>query len=218
MKLSKFAFLLAAALLAPLSNAQTIFDKIELGNTVSGSISLGTFATPYPLPPGQWKVLKIKTDRIPLSNGQSTARWYFFMLETSKQSAIHSLLITITPDSSSIDWGNVPCKAKSAKNTFFVETLDTTTSTIEYFCGMATRQIPLKAMVDSSARSTKKWLGLFEQLSPNDKWSTGGSQRCRVVHGGGRRLRRTGRRGGQLGAHQQISFYATFTGFGRLAQ
>jgi hypothetical protein len=29
-----------------------------------------------------------------------------------------------------------------------------------------------------------------------------GCQRCRVVHGGGRRLRRTDRRGGQLGAHQ----------------
>ncbi len=28
-----------------------------------------------------------------------------------------------------------------------------------------------------------------------------GCQRCRVVHGGGRRLRRTQRRGGQLGAH-----------------
>ena len=64
----------------------------------------------------------------------------------------------------------------------------------------------------------EKWLGLFEQLSPNDKWSSGGSQQCRVVHGGGRRLRRTGRRGGQLGAHQQMSFYAAFAGFGRLAQ
>ena len=27
------------------------------------------------------------------------------------------------------------------------------------------------------------------------------AERCRVVHGGGRRLRRTDRRGGQLGAH-----------------
>jgi transposase len=29
-------------------------------------------------------------------------------------------------------------------------------------------------------------------------------QRCRVVHGGGRRLRRTDRRGGQLGAHRDL--------------
>lgn len=154
MELLKFAFWLAAAVLAPLASAQTVYDKIELGNTVSGSINLGSFATPYPLPPGKWKVLKIKTDQIALSSGQSTPRWYFFMLETTKQSAIHSLLITITPDSSSINWGNVPCKAKSAKNTFFVETLDTTVNSIEYFCGMATKQIPLKAMVDSSSRST----------------------------------------------------------------
>ncbi len=37
----------------------------------------------------------------------------------------------------------------------------------------------------------QKWLRLFEQHSPNYKWSPGGWGRCRVVHGGGRRLRRT---------------------------
>ena len=31
-----------------------------------------------------------------------------------------------------------------------------------------------------------------------------GCKQCRVVHGGGRRLRRTGRRGGQLGAHHRL--------------
>jgi Putative DNA-binding domain len=31
-----------------------------------------------------------------------------------------------------------------------------------------------------------------------------GCGRCRVVHGGGRRLRRTDRRGGQLGEHQDV--------------
>src|SRR5665213_3573698 len=37
----------------------------------------------------------------------------------------------------------------------------------------------------------QKWSRLFEQLSPIYKWVPGGD-RCRVVHGGGRRLRRTG--------------------------
>ena len=27
----------------------------------------------------------------------------------------------------------------------------------------------------SAKRAPQKWLGLFEQLSPNDKWGTGGS-------------------------------------------
>ena len=41
----------------------------------------------------------------------------------------------------------------------------------------------------------EKWLRLFEQPSPIYKWTPGGSQRCRVVQGGGRRLRRTDRSG-----------------------
>ena len=48
-------------------------------------------------------------------------------------------------------------------------------------------------------------------------------ERCRVVHGGGRRLRRTDRRGGQLGAHRGLhltrpaSLGATFPGTFRSA-
>jgi hypothetical protein len=63
----------------------------------------------------------------------------------------------------------------------------------------ALKQLAAQGLVELKPQ---KWLGLFKQLSPNDKWSPGGLQQCRVVHGGARRLRRTGRRGGQLGAHQ----------------
>jgi hypothetical protein len=45
-----------------------------------------------------------------------------------------------------------------------------------------------------------------------------GCRRCRVVHGGGRRLRRTDRRGGQLGAHQRSSSYAAMAKAGRWAK
>lgn len=55
----------------------------------------------------------------------------------------------------------------------------------------------------NSLRSGPACLNSF---TPRDKETAGGLKRCRVVHGGGRRLRRTGRRGGQLGAHQGISF------------
>ena len=48
----------------------------------------------------------------------------------------------------------------------------------------------------------------LNSFAPRDKETAGRWDRCRVVHGGGRRLRRTGRRGGQLGAHQGFSFYA----------
>ncbi len=41
----------------------------------------------------------------------------------------------------------------------------------------------------------KKWPRLFEQLSPRFKWTPASCQRCRVIHGGERRLRRTQSRG-----------------------
>jgi hypothetical protein len=42
--------------------------------------------------------------------------------------------------------------------------------------------------------------------TPRDKETTGGLNSCRVVQGDGRRLRRTDRRGWELGAHQGFSF------------
>lgn len=58
----------------------------------------------------------------------------------------------------------------------------------------------------------------LNSFTPRDKETTGGLNRCRVVHGGGRRLRRTGRRGGQLGEHQGFSFYAAACIDGSIAQ
>ena len=46
----------------------------------------------------------------------------------------------------------------------------------------------------------------LNSFTPRDKETAGGLNRCRVVHGGVRRLRRTQSRGGQLGAHQGFSF------------
>ncbi len=40
----------------------------------------------------------------------------------------------------------------------------------------------------------------LNSFTPRDKETAGDWDRCRIVHGGGRGLRRTGRRGGQLGA------------------
>ena len=46
----------------------------------------------------------------------------------------------------------------------------------------------------------------LNNISPSFKWTPAGCQRCRVIHGGERRLRRTQSRGGQLGAHQRCHF------------
>jgi len=57
-----------------------------------------------------------------------------------------------------------------------------------------------------TAEYKKSGSACLNSFTPRDKDTAGGLNRCRVVHGGGRRLRRTDRRGGQLGAHQGFSF------------
>ena len=46
----------------------------------------------------------------------------------------------------------------------------------------------------------------LNKLTPIDKCHGVGLKRCRVVHGGGRRLATNDRRGGQLGAHRRFHF------------
>jgi len=59
----------------------------------------------------------------------------------------------------------------------------------------------VKGKIREWGLTAEKWLRLFEQLSPISGLRAGGEW-CRVVHGGGRCLRRTKNRSGLLGAHQ----------------
>ena len=56
-------------------------------------------------------------------------------------------------------------------------------------------------IVGTSGRSGSVCLNNFPRVLSGLR---AGCKRCRVVHGGGRRLRRTDRRGGQLGAHHRL--------------
>ena len=68
---------------------------------------------------------------------------------------------------------------------------------------LATRESDSFGICSIPFRSGSACLNSF---TPRDKETAGGLNRCRVVHGGVRRLRRTQSRGGQLGAHQGFSF------------
>ena len=140
--------------------AQTLYDKVEIGSILTGGIKMGTFSNTLPLPPGQWRVLHIKTDRIALSNGTSTQRWFYFLKDATGFSSIHSLLITVTPDQSNISWGNSPCNSKNP-NAFVVDTFGTTPSSLDFACGIATRHVPLKALVDGASTSSNTFVREF---------------------------------------------------------
>ena len=140
--------------------AQTLYDKVEVGSVLTGGIKMGTFSNTLPLPPGQWRVLHIKTDKIALSNGTSTPRWFFFLKDATGSSIVHSLLITVTPDQSNINWGNSPCSSKNP-NAFVVEGFGTTPSSLDFACGIATRHVQLKALVDGASTSSNTFVTEF---------------------------------------------------------
>ena len=50
-------------------HAQTRYDKIEVGTTLSGGIGLGLFTKPLPLPPGEWVVVNKSGGSVGVSGG-----------------------------------------------------------------------------------------------------------------------------------------------------
>jgi hypothetical protein len=147
--------------------AQTHYDKIEAGNTISGGIKLGTFSSTMPLPPGQWQVLAVTPDKIRLDNGNYAARVNYFLKDPTGLSPIHSLLVTITPDSANnVNWTNSQCQSKDTK-AIAVDDFGTNPNSLSYACAVARKQIPLKALVAGAATSknsfVKNFLGLMAQ-------------------------------------------------------
>lgn len=147
--------------------AQTAYDKIEAGNTISGGIKLGTFSSTMPLPPGQWQVLAVTPDKIRLDNGNYAARLNYFLKDPTGVSPIHSLLVTITPDTANnVNWTNAQCQSKDTK-AIAVDDLGTNPNSLSYACAVARKQIPLKSLVAGAATSknsfVKNFLGLMAQ-------------------------------------------------------
>lgn len=148
--------------------AQTLYDKVAIGSILTGGIKMGTFSKTLPLPPGQWRVLHIKTDKIALSNGTSTPRWFYFLKDATGSSSIHSFLISITPDQSNINWGNVPCQSKNP-NAFVIENFGTNANSLDFACGIAKRHVALRALVDGASKSSNSFVKEFlGRLSDDD--------------------------------------------------
>ena len=140
--------------------AQTMYDRVEVGSVLTGGIKMGTFSNTLPLPPGQWQVVHIKTDKIALSNGTSTPRWFYFLKDATGSSIIHSFLISITPDQSNINWSNAPCQSKNP-NAFVIDNFGTTPSSLDFACGIAKRHVALKALVDGASKSSNAFVKDF---------------------------------------------------------
>ena len=140
--------------------AQTLYDKVEVGSILTGGIKMGTFSNTLPLPPGQWQVVHIKTDKIALSNGTSTPRWFYFLKDATGSSSIYSFLISVTPDQSNINWSNATCQSKNP-NAFVIESFGTNTNSLDFACGIAKRHVALKALVEGASKSSNAFVKEF---------------------------------------------------------
>jgi hypothetical protein len=109
----------------------------------------------------------VTPDKIRLDNGSFAARLNYFLKDPTGLSPIHSLLVTITPDSANnVNWTNAPCQSKATK-AIAVEDFGTNPNSLSYACAVARKQIPLKSLVAGAATSknsfVKNFLGLMAQ-------------------------------------------------------
>jgi len=157
---------LSAALIAVccgLVEAQTVYDKVEVGTVLKGGagggIGLGTFVKPLPLPDGEWLVVNKRVDGIPLTTNGMPGTPAQFMHLTLKKNASEGLLfamvVEFTPDSIPINWGNGPCT--STNPAVLVDTLDLAPGGTLFACARALSRSNFKKTIATTAEGTDVW-------------------------------------------------------------
>lgn len=103
-------------------SAQVAYEAIEVGTTLNQSgIALGIFVKPIPLPQGTWQVKAKRVDQLSLRGGRSdspssTPRVALWLKNTESSTApIAGIIMTFTPDSVPISWGNNKCASPDTK-------------------------------------------------------------------------------------------------------
>jgi hypothetical protein len=117
-----YLFPLLLALFIPAVQAQTTYDKLEMGAVVQGAIGLGIFAKPLPLPEGQWKVMGRTVTEIPLvnsrdkSNAGSVSRYLISLKNGDQSSLLPAMIVSITDRRTNVDLGGGLCNAGNVQN------------------------------------------------------------------------------------------------------
>jgi len=152
------------AVLCGLAEAQTAYDKVEVGTLLKGGagggIGLGTFVKPLPLPEGEWLVVNKRVDGIPLTtNGMPVTPAQFMRLTLKKntpEGLLFAMVVEFTPDAVPIIWGTGPCTSTNPVVLF--DSLDLAPGGTLFVCAKVFPNTNFKKTIATAAESPDVWL------------------------------------------------------------
>lgn len=160
MKISLFS--MSLSMFSCLAMAQVPYEKIEVGSVLQkDGISVGSFVKPFPLPDGEWLVVNKRADDIVLRNGRgetvaSTPRVFLTMKnKNTSASPLFAMVMSFTPEASSVNWGNGNCESKNPK--IFVDDFGTRSDSLIYACSYIHTHTRLKEKIAKVQDGTNKW-------------------------------------------------------------
>jgi hypothetical protein len=144
------------------SAAQTAYDKIEVGTKLDAKgIALGLFSKPIPLPEGEWEVLSLREESLPLSGGRSesptsTPRVFLTQRKLDRQdSPLFAMALHFTPNSIPINWGNQPCTTNNPLG--LVDDFGVNASAMLYVCARSDAVYNFRNIVAEAPNGPNNW-------------------------------------------------------------
>lgn len=146
----------------------THYENLEVGAVVQGGIGLGIFSKPFPMPPGQWTLVRHNVKDIPLVNTRtretsgSISQHDFTFKNSEPGSMLPLLALSITGRLTNLDQGKKPCNPSTSKSqwvdSFSERTAADVASSGAYVCATSVGFSNFKKVVADAALSSNAWV------------------------------------------------------------
>lgn len=145
------------AVSSPWAVGQTAYEAIETGMVLSGSIGLGSFVKPLPLPPGDWLVVSKSTDEVPLTGGQlsSTPRVNLTLKSATPNRLLFAMVLSFTPYTGQVNWKNNTCQG--IDNNLLLEDFGLTPSSVLFACALTWSNTAFRSVIEKAPTSNNNW-------------------------------------------------------------
>lgn len=147
----------------PAVQAQTTYDKLDVGTVVQGAIGLGIFAKPLPLPEGRWTVMGRTVTEIPLvtsrdkTNAGSVSRYLISLKNGDQSSLLPAMMVSITDRRSNMDLGVGLCKTGNVQNQL-TDAFSDRPSTHLFGCANSLGVSNFKKLAAGASSSSNSWV------------------------------------------------------------
>ena len=157
-RLSKYFVAGLFVLSCTLATAQTSYKDIEVGTVLQTGIGLGAFTKPLPLPEGEWLVINKRVETLNLTGGSvsSAPRIVLTLKNNQPASAVFAIVMSFTPDSIRINWGNNKCELSVPKS--FADDFGYSPSAMLYVCAKASTFDKFKNTVATTPENNNRWI------------------------------------------------------------